>query len=64
MFWFVRFFYQCIYYILVLLAVFMQVYNHEHFVLTWVFILISTFACGFLCLEVIQLFHNPRRYIE
>ena len=46
MFWFVRFFFQCFYYVLILLAVFMQVYSHEHFALTWVFILISMFAIG------------------
>ncbi|KAG0044151.1 hypothetical protein BGZ83_010596 [Gryganskiella cystojenkinii] len=64
MFWFVRFFYQCIYYILVLLAVFMQVYDYEHYALTWVFILITLFACSFLVLEAVQVLHNWRRYVD
>ncbi|KAG0228107.1 hypothetical protein BGX31_006717 [Mortierella sp. GBA43] len=50
-YWFSRFLLQCIYYILVLVAVFVQVYSEQQEQLLGVFIAITVMACYFLILE-------------
>ncbi|KAK3810333.1 MAG: hypothetical protein J3Q66DRAFT_352823 [Benniella sp.] len=64
LYWVSRFFCQCVFNVLVLVAVFMQVYDAtEYHSLKGVFITIIVMASFFLLLEVHQFFSNPRRYI-
>ncbi|ORY99578.1 hypothetical protein BCR41DRAFT_215544 [Lobosporangium transversale] len=62
-YWLARFFFQCIYYLMVLMASFLQVYAEPS---TTVFLLICIVAMAvmFLWLEVIQCLGGPRRYIK
>ncbi|KAF9355009.1 hypothetical protein BGX34_010700 [Mortierella sp. NVP85] len=65
MYWMARFLWQCVFYILVLVAVFMQVYDSTKSPsLVSVFIAIMVMASLFLLLEVQQLSNNPGRYIR
>ncbi|KAF8970263.1 hypothetical protein BGZ46_010537 [Entomortierella lignicola] len=52
-YWLIRFLFQCIYYILILTVVFMQVYNPED--PKFIFIAIIVFSGTFLWLEALQL---------
>ncbi|KAF9355011.1 hypothetical protein BGX34_010702 [Mortierella sp. NVP85] len=64
-YWLARFSWQCLYYILVLVTVFTQVYDgSEGSSLMGVFIAIITMASIFLLLELRQFFHDPGRYIK
>ncbi|KAK3828030.1 MAG: hypothetical protein J3Q66DRAFT_321662, partial [Benniella sp.] len=63
-YWLVRFFWQFIFYVLVLVAVLMQVYDPtQGYSLKGVFIAIIVMGAIFLVLELRQLFSSPRRYI-
>ncbi|KAG0004242.1 hypothetical protein BGZ65_000723 [Modicella reniformis] len=58
-YWLARFTFQCAFYLLVLFAVFMQVYDTDHtFPLMSVFIAIIMMAVSFLWLELQQLLNN------
>ncbi|KAF9568609.1 hypothetical protein EC968_002871 [Mortierella alpina] len=64
-YWLYRFFFQCIYYLLVLTAVFMQVYSSSQgSSLFGVFIAIVILSAIFLWLELVQMFHNWRRFLS
>ncbi|KAF9957551.1 hypothetical protein BGZ72_001696 [Mortierella alpina] len=64
-YWLYRFFFQCIYYLLVLTAVFLQVYSSSQgSTLFGVFIAIIVLSVIFLWLELVQLFHNWRRFLS
>ncbi|ORZ26395.1 hypothetical protein BCR41DRAFT_221977 [Lobosporangium transversale] len=58
-----RFIWQCIYYLLILTTMFMQVYSPEPSLLLGLFAVISGFAVVFLLLELIQCLHDPQRYL-
>ncbi|KAG0002400.1 hypothetical protein BGZ65_002668 [Modicella reniformis] len=62
-YWLARFTFQCIFYFLVLLTVFLQVYDRDH---TWslmgIFIAIIVMATFFLLLELQQLLHTGTPY--
>lgn len=65
MYWLARFIWESLFYVLVLVAVFMQVYGSaECHSLIGVFIAIIVMASFFLFLEVRQFFYNPRRYVQ
>ncbi|KAG0348686.1 hypothetical protein BG004_004508 [Podila humilis] len=60
-YWLTRFLLQCVYYLLVLIVVFAQIYKaQEH--LRLVYIAIIIFSGIFLWLEFIQFLHNSARY--
>ncbi|KAI8601419.1 hypothetical protein EDD21DRAFT_108105 [Dissophora ornata] len=61
-YWLFRFLWQCFYYLLVLVAVFMQVYSDQQESLFGVFIAIIVLAAIFLWLELLQAIHSPSRY--
>ncbi|KAG0300818.1 hypothetical protein BGZ98_008846 [Dissophora globulifera] len=63
-FWLFRFIWQCVFYALVLVAVFIQVYSDQRRSLFGVFIAITGLAGIFLWLELLQVIHNPRRYFS
>ncbi|KAG0266836.1 hypothetical protein BGZ95_002985 [Linnemannia exigua] len=63
MYWFLRFFYQCIYYILIIIAVLAQVYLPEPSNLYGVFIVIIIIGLAFVFFEIMQAISNSRRYI-
>ncbi|KAK3828140.1 MAG: hypothetical protein J3Q66DRAFT_434734 [Benniella sp.] len=64
-YWLARFTWQCLFHMLVLVAVFMQVYGStQRYSLMGVFIAIIVMASLFLLLEVQQFIHNPKRYIS
>ncbi|KAF9959409.1 hypothetical protein BGZ65_000428 [Modicella reniformis] len=63
MYWLVRFLCQCLYYVLVLVAVFVQVYDSDDRLrLKGLFVAIIATSSIFLLLEVRQSLHNPSRY--
>jgi len=62
-YWLVRFFWQFVFYVLVVVAVLMQVYDDNHHSLAGVFITIIIMGVVFMVLEVRQFFNNPRRYV-
>jgi hypothetical protein len=60
-----RFLWQCVFYVLVMVAVFMQIYDTALYLsLKGVFIAIIAVASSLLLLEVQQFVSNPRRYIS
>ncbi|KAG0278698.1 hypothetical protein BGZ95_003378, partial [Linnemannia exigua] len=61
-YWFVRFFFQFIYYVLVVTAAIMQVYDARPSKLYGVFIAIITMGILFAILEVLQLLQSVKRY--
>ncbi|KAF9289370.1 hypothetical protein BGZ68_009484 [Mortierella alpina] len=62
-YWLYRFFFQCIYYFLVLTAVFMQVYSSSQgSSLFGVFVAIIVLSVVFLWFELVQMSHNWRRF--
>ncbi|KAF9968840.1 hypothetical protein BGZ70_003578 [Mortierella alpina] len=64
-YWLYRFFFQCIYYLLVLTAVFMQVYSSSQgSSLFDVFVAIIVLSAIFLWLELVQLAHNWQRFLS
>ncbi|KAF9339784.1 hypothetical protein BGZ91_004716 [Linnemannia elongata] len=63
-YWLVRFLGQCCYYVLVLVAVFRQVYGDHTETLRGLFITVIIASALFLFLEVIQYFNNPKRYFS
>ncbi|CAO3570194.1 unnamed protein product [Mortierella alpina] len=64
-YWLYRFFFQCIYYLLVLTAVFMQVYSSSQgSSLFGVFVAIIVLSVIFLWLELVQLVHNWQRFLS
>ncbi|KAI1316122.1 hypothetical protein EDD11_010436 [Mortierella claussenii] len=62
-YWLVRFLWQCLYYLLVLVAVFLQVYSPGA-QLTGLFLAIIVCSTIFLWLELLQSIPNPKRYIS
>ncbi|KAF9938852.1 hypothetical protein BGZ67_010328 [Mortierella alpina] len=64
-YWLYRFFFQCIYYLLVLTAVFTQVYSSSQgSYLFGVFVAIIVLSVIFLWLELVQMFHDWRRFLS
>ncbi|KAF9934230.1 hypothetical protein FBU30_002923 [Linnemannia zychae] len=63
-YWVMRFLFQCLYYILILVAVFMQVYTDRGNELAGLFIAIIAFAAVFLWLELIQMVRDKKSYLE
>ncbi|KAG0002382.1 hypothetical protein BGZ65_002685 [Modicella reniformis] len=63
-YWLARFLWQCLYYLLVLVAVFFQVYSDQRESITGVFIAIAAMAGTFLWLEVLQMINNPSQYFS
>ncbi|KAF9359381.1 hypothetical protein BGX34_008410 [Mortierella sp. NVP85] len=65
LYWVSRFFWQCVFYVLVLVAVFMQVYDSiQSHSIKGVFIAIIAMASIFLVLEFHQFVSSPRQYIS
>ncbi|KAK3828026.1 MAG: hypothetical protein J3Q66DRAFT_321650, partial [Benniella sp.] len=63
-YWLVRFCWQFVFYIMVLVAVLLQVYDPtQGYSLKGVFIAIIVMGAIFLVLELRQFFSNPRRYV-
>ncbi|KAK3828041.1 MAG: hypothetical protein J3Q66DRAFT_7320 [Benniella sp.] len=64
-YWIVRFCFQCIFYLMVLIAVMIQVYDagDARTSLIGLFIAIIAMASLFLWLEVLQFLHNSSRYL-
>jgi hypothetical protein len=58
-----RFLWQCLYYILVLVAVFVQVYSEQPETFMGVFVAIIAMAVISLWLELLQAVGNPLHYI-
>ncbi|KAF9079421.1 hypothetical protein BGX23_004142, partial [Mortierella sp. AD031] len=65
-YWLVRFLGQCLYYALVLIAVFLQIYGDDSLdrSLEGLFIAITVIASIFLWLELIQLFRDKQDYLR
>ncbi|KAG9322078.1 hypothetical protein KVV02_005006 [Mortierella alpina] len=64
-YWLYRFFFQCIYYLLVLTAVFTQVYSSSQgSSLFGVFVAIIVLSVVFLWFELVQLAHNWQRFLS
>ncbi|KAG0269067.1 hypothetical protein BGZ95_002202 [Linnemannia exigua] len=64
MYWFLRFFCQCIYYILIITAVLTQVYSPEPSKLYGVFVTIIVIGVVFVFLEILQAMTDVKRYIK
>ena len=63
-YWLVRFCWQFVFYIMVLVAILLQVYDPtQGYSLKGVFIAIIAMGAIFLVLELRQFFSNPRRYV-
>ncbi|OAQ30960.1 hypothetical protein K457DRAFT_124668 [Linnemannia elongata AG-77] len=64
-YWLIRFLAQCVYYVLVLIGVFMQIYHYEHeSAVNGTFIAIVVFSSVFLWLEIAQMIKEKGGYIE
>ncbi|KAG0075974.1 hypothetical protein BGZ90_009281 [Linnemannia elongata] len=63
-YWLVRFLCQCVFYILVLVTVFIQVYSSSHPILTPVYIAIISVASIFIWLELLQLINEKKKYVS
>ncbi|KAG9064361.1 hypothetical protein KI688_003549 [Linnemannia hyalina] len=63
-YWLMRFFFQCLYYVLVLTTVFLQVYNDQGNNMAGLFVAIMAFAGIFLWLELIQLIRDKKGYFS
>lgn len=61
--WMARFSVQCVYYLLIILSAFLQVYYDQPSDLFGVFVAIALLAAIFLWLEFLQCVKNWRRYI-
>ncbi|KAG0255757.1 hypothetical protein BG011_004955 [Mortierella polycephala] len=59
-YWLLRFISQIGYYVLVLTAVFMQIYHQDHQMLLGLFVVIALCSCAFIWLELIQLIRTGR----
>ncbi|KAG0253677.1 hypothetical protein BG011_006227 [Mortierella polycephala] len=60
----VRFLFQCCYYLLVLIVVFLQIYGDYHGTLLGAFAAVAVISGLFLWLELVQLFKDWRHYIS
>ncbi|OAQ24254.1 hypothetical protein K457DRAFT_129940 [Linnemannia elongata AG-77] len=63
-YWLMRFIFQCLYYILVLTTVFLQVYNDQGNRMAGLFVAIVAFAGIFLWLELIQMIRDKKNYLS
>ena len=63
-YWFARYFFQCCFYALVLIASLMQVYYPQPSQLVGLFIAITIMAIIFIWLEVLQAARSPNRYTK
>ncbi|KAF9152688.1 hypothetical protein BG015_004857 [Linnemannia schmuckeri] len=63
-YWLVRFLSECCYYVLVLVAIFKQVYGDHTETLPGLFIAVIAASAVFLFLEAVQYFNNPNRYFS
>ncbi|KAG0297994.1 hypothetical protein BGZ96_003641 [Linnemannia gamsii] len=63
-YWLMRFIFQCFYYILVLVTVFLQVYNDQGNRMAGLFVAIVALAGIFLWLELIQLIRDKKSYLS
>lgn len=62
-YWLSRFLWQCIFYLLVVVSVIMQVYYQDTWMsLMWVFVAIAVMGAVFLWLEILQAVHNWSQY--
>lgn len=59
-----RFIFQCLYYILVLTTVFLQVYNDQGNRMAGLFVAIVALAGIFLWLELIQMIRDRKSYLS
>ncbi|KAG0083082.1 hypothetical protein BGZ92_011103 [Podila epicladia] len=62
-YWRFRFFFQCAYYLLVLVMAFLQIFDYDAHKLRGVYIAIMSFSAMFIWLELQQLLRHPMRYI-
>ncbi|KAF8945149.1 hypothetical protein BGZ47_003190 [Haplosporangium gracile] len=63
-YWLMRFIFQCLYYILVLVTVFLQVYNDQGNRMAGLFVAIVALAGIFLWLELIQMIQDKKSYLS
>jgi hypothetical protein len=59
-----RFIFQCLYYILVLVTVFLQVYHDQGNSMAGLFMAIVVFSVIFLWLELIQMIQDKKNYLS
>ncbi|KAG0327835.1 hypothetical protein BGZ99_006789 [Dissophora globulifera] len=62
--WLTRFVFQCVYYLLVLIMVFLQIFSPDHGSLIAVFGIIAAMSSTFLISEISQFLQNPNRYLR
>ncbi|KAF9334288.1 hypothetical protein BG006_002401 [Podila minutissima] len=62
-YWGFRFFFQCTYYLLVLMTAFLQIFDYDAHKLRGVYIAIMSFSSMFIWLELQQLLRHPMRYV-
>ncbi|KAF9910707.1 hypothetical protein EC991_005692 [Linnemannia zychae] len=63
-YWLMRFIFQCLYYILVLVTVFLQVYDDQGNSMAGLFVAIAAFSVVFLWLELIQMIRDQKGYLS
>ncbi|KAF9151279.1 hypothetical protein BG015_006869 [Linnemannia schmuckeri] len=63
-YWLMRFIFQCLYYILVLVTVFLQVYSDQGNRMAGLFVAIVALAGVFLWLELIQMIRDKKSYLS
>ncbi|KAG0274784.1 hypothetical protein BGZ95_009466 [Linnemannia exigua] len=63
-YWLMRFLFQCLYYILVLVTVFLQVYDDQGSGMTGLFVAIAALSGIFLWLELIQMIRDRKSYLS
>ncbi|KAF9081122.1 hypothetical protein BGX23_001287 [Mortierella sp. AD031] len=63
-YWLMRFFFQCLYYLLVLVAVFLQVYDDQGDRMAGIFVAIVAVSGILLWLEVIQMIRDRKSYLS
>ena len=62
--WISRFLWQCIYYLMILTAMFIQVYDTEQPQVHELFVAITVASSIFLLLEIVQFFEDRDRYLR
>ncbi|KAF9126240.1 hypothetical protein BGW39_006758 [Mortierella sp. 14UC] len=62
-YWLMRFIFQCLYYILVLVTVFLQVYDDQGNSMAGLFVAIVVLSVIFLWLELIQMIRDQKSYL-
>lgn len=62
-YWGFRFFFQCTYYLLVLMTAFLQIFDYDAHKLRGIYIAIMSLSSMFIWLELQQLLRHPMRYV-